>query len=116
MRLTACTRCTRLVRRADAACPFCGTAVTHPPVVAASGPPRRLHRAALLGAAAVAAACGGSEVPQPAYGAPLYGGVFVDSGADASDAGADAADAAKDATPDAVMGAYGLPPMDAGQE
>ncbi len=113
MRLTPCTACTRLVRRADAECPFCGSAVVHPPAVAPI--PRRLHRAALLGAATVVAACGSA---QPAYGAPLYGGVFVDSGTDAGDAGpADAAtDAPADAGPDAVMGAYGLPPMDSGKD
>lgn len=108
MRLSPCATCTRLVRSADAACPFCGAAVSHPAPVPA-GPPRRLHRAALLGAAAVAAACGGT-VSQPVYGAPAYGAVFVDSGTDA------AKDAAADDGPDAVMGAYGLPPMDAGKD
>ena len=110
MRLSPCATCTRLVRSADAACPFCGATVVHPAPRAAS-PPRRLHRAALLGAAAVAAACG-SEVSQPVYGAPAYGAIFVDSGTDAGkDAGPDA-----HAAPDAVMGAYGLPPMDSGAD
>ncbi|CAN5692533.1 hypothetical protein BH09MYX1_BH09MYX1_67180 [soil metagenome] len=98
MRLSPCLACTRLVRYADSTCPFCRAAVTH---VTSAQIPRRIHRAALLGAVAVAAACGGETIT-PVYGSPIV-----------PDAGLDATDAARDSGPDAVMGAYGLPPMDA---
>lgn len=114
MKLTPCTSCRRLVHVQEASCPFCSAAMGDAP------PPRsvgvHVSRALrMIGVAAVGVACGGSTEPTPA----------VDAGVDAvsKDATEDFAtqppyghpvlDAAE---PDAPMGAYGSPPIDAGTE
>ncbi len=115
--LKPCRACARLVRAADAACPFCGASVRDvaaPPVVRG-----RSTRAAAIAAVALGvAACGGATEP-------------TNDGGTAADASVDAAkDAApKDAAPDAPKDAgagdvvvvppygvppYGIPPTDGG--
>jgi len=119
MKLTPCTSCARLVRITDAACPFCGCAVS----AADTGTPvaKHLSRAAMLvGAAALGVACSGA-VSQPVYGSPV-----VDSGIDgSSDANSDGpiamyggppVDSGLDAAPDSPVAAYGGPPFDASKQ
>ena len=119
MKLTPCTSCARLVRAADAACPFCRAAIAALPV---SGSPvsKHLSRAAMLvGAAAIGVACGGTS--QPVYGSPV-----VDSGVDGSDDaradgpvamyGGPPVDAGLDSAFDGPIAAYGGPPFDAGKQ
>ena len=118
MKLTPCTSCARLVRVADAACPFCGTAVhgldTGTPVA------KHISRAAMLvGAAAIGVACSTSSTP-------VYGSPVVDSGIDGStDASSDGpiamyggppVDSGLDAAPDSPVAAYGGPPFDASKQ
>ena len=101
MKLTPCTSCARLVRIADAACPFCGALVS----AADTGTPvaRHLSRAAMLvGAAAPDAGLDGSDDAKSDGPIAMYGGPPVDSGLDAA--------------PDSPVAAYGGPPFDASKQ
>lgn len=118
MKLTSCSSCQRLVRLADATCPFCKSPVAHG---GAGGAAPRVRRGLMLvGAAAISVSCGGTA--QPAYGMPpidasaqdaapdgpiaMYGGPPVDGGLDA----------ARDAASDGPIAAYGGPPLDSGKD
>ena len=74
MSLRPCASCRRLVRHADAVCPFCSTAAAPAPEARASEPFQRRSRAALLvGALAVAGAsagCAKEQGPVAVYGGP----------------------------------------------
>lgn len=106
--LTPCLSCSRLVRGAEARCPFCKCAFAAghaAPIVR-----RRLTRAAAIAAvAAMGVACGGTVAPAG------------DAGADASTPDATAKDARADAPPDAdfidqiAVPPYGVPPTDGGK-
>lgn len=119
MKLTSCSSCQRLVRLADATCPFCKSPVAHAGLGAVV--PRVRRGLMLVGAAAISVSCGGTA--QPAYGMPspdggitqdaapdgpvaMYGGPPLDGGLDA----------AKDAAPDGPIAAYGGPPLDSGKD
>ena len=98
MSLTPCPSCSRHVRRHEAACPFCGAAISLEGASPRRAPVERLGRAAIFtfGAAIATsgAACTGSVVPM--YGAPIdaASGVDAASGADTGtvldDSGTDA--------------------------
>jgi hypothetical protein len=119
--LCACPACDRHVRVSEAACPFCGSAlsdafrtapVPQPPGV-------RLTRAALFafgaGSLGFAPGCTSTTTPEPLYGAPPY----TDSGSnDAADDGPiGIVDAAYGGPPiDAPAPLYGAPPGDAGPD
>ncbi len=122
--LKPCLSCSRLVRGAESACPFCHAAVPAPaPAVALK---RHLSRAARLAAvAAIGVACGGTTEPTPTDGGgdsaakdssvkdaldeipilPAYGGPF-DAGV--QDATADAEDAKPDVP---IFPPYGQAPL-----
>lgn len=114
MKLTPCSSCARLVRIADAACPFCGAAIER--TDASSAVAKHLSRAAMLvGAAAIGVACGG--VSEPVYGAPVPPDAAADASPDGPVAmyGGPPVDGGLDAAPDGPVAAYGGPPFDAGQ-
>lgn len=136
MALFPCSSCARHVRIADAACPFCGTALPADAaarVVPAVPARRRLDRAATFAFATtlVAAACGGSTsdaqsgVDAGKADSAVQGDAATKSDAFDNDSGTVQAaygapfDAAlADAKNDVgnVQPPYGLPPMDAGTD
>jgi hypothetical protein len=113
--LVPCPSCSRHVRAADAACPFCAAVL--PPDLAATAVPgttARLGRAAtFVFGASLALGCSGTTGPadsvadnggvQPVYGAPVYDVVANDT--------APAADVPPDVPRDngGIAPAYGLP-------
>ncbi|HRH00347.1 MAG TPA: hypothetical protein PLR99_29085 [Polyangiaceae bacterium] len=114
MALRLCSGCSRHVRAADAACPFCGDAGRG----AVPSPVSRATRAAMVfgGAAMVTTAVACSSAT-PLYGAPAPD-ASADTGADASPAPLYGAvpppDASPDASPAPLYGA--VPPPDAGDD
>jgi hypothetical protein len=123
--LHPCESCARHIRAAEAACPFCGVAVTDVAPPAARGPMARpMSRAALLFMSATATAGCSSSEP-----VALYGPAVIDSGADTGeaieDSGAETGAPAVDSGPASVdsgpsefdgglIAAYGPAPYDAG--
>jgi hypothetical protein len=111
--LSSCPACARHVRVSEAACPFCGAALSDAfrARPAPRSPAARLSRSALyalgMGTVTLAAACSSSSSP----------GGTEDAGPPVADAGAPVADAAKGGASEAGVAtpAYGASPHDAGE-
>lgn len=117
MPLVPCPACSRHVRAADAACPFCAAPVeragepTNPAAggaVGAVGTRAQLFLGALTVAAIATASAVGCSPPPHAVG-PVYGSPAPRYEPEA-DAAAPGPDAAPAAPPVAPAGAYGAPP------
>jgi hypothetical protein len=97
--LTPCPECQRHVRKNEARCPFCGTALSLAHLPAPALPRKRLGRAAtfafgatVAGATAIAA-CDDSMSVAPPYGGPAFppgGSSFAGSTASGSSSGGSA--------------------------
>lgn len=120
MSLAPCPSCARHVRRAETACPFCGTALSLAPS-ASRLPTERLGRAAIFAfgaamATSVAACSTSTTQGTDAATAPDAGGVDA-SPEDAASPDGGATTSPDAASPDAgVFPPYGTPPFDSGAD